>query len=463
MKSSHLIIFLSLAAIGRAFGDYTVTIYPAQRYQKLEGWGTSLAFVAHVVGDFPDPLRDEFADLMFSPTKGLGLNIARYNIGGGENPALNILPTRTRMPGYEPSPSDWDWNADRGQRWMLKAGIARGVNIVEGFANSPPYWMTESGSVTGAKKNGMNNLKVSCWSDFPTYLAEVARHFYHDYGMPFRTLEPFNEPDSKWWTYGRGQEGCHFYPGSNQSSIINALAGDLAAAKVPTEVSAPDDNNIDDTVAGIAALDHEALSNLAQINTHSYHGKERGKLYKMAIRKKKRLWMSEYGDSDPTGITLAMRINEDMNYLHPVGWCYWQVIDNTPSWAMLWNPGNGTDYGYTIEKKYWVYGNFTKFIQPGSIIVGTNDPTYTTAAIAPSNSVLTVVTTNQGNTVQTVTYDLSYFDINRIKVTAYQTSANGNLTTVPVRAITGDKITMSVPGASVTTVVFSGVMAKAKS
>jgi len=456
MKFRLFLLPLLLAAMDHGCEAYTVTIDPTARYQTLEGWGTSLAFMAHMLGDFPDPVRDQFADLMFSPTRGLGLTIARYNIGGGENPSLHFLPKAARVPGYEPSPGVWDWNADPGQRWLLRAGIARGVTIVEGFANSPPWWMTISGSVTGGW-NGGNNLKTSCWSTFPDYLAAVAEHFYKDYGMPFRTLEPLNEPVSNWWVYGDHQEGCHFYQGSNQTSIINTLAADLKAAGVATTVSAPDDNSINDALEAVKGFGKETLRNLAQFNTHSYNGEKREKLYHAALKDHKRLWMSEYGDGDTTGITLAMRINNDMNNLHPCAWCYWQVIDNTPGWAMLWNPGNGRDYTCIIKQKYWVYANFTKFIRPGSVIIGTNDPTYTTAAMNAGNNILTMVTTNPGGQDQTVTYDLSKLNTAIAQVAAYQTSREEDLAAIPIGPISNHRLTLTMPGGSVTTVVFTGV------
>jgi hypothetical protein len=106
--------------------------------RNFAGWGTSLCWWAHVVGGYTN--REEYADLAF---KQLGLNIVRYNIGGGENPARsNTMEFRARIPGFQPEPGKWDWNADTNQRWMLRAAVARGANHVVAFANSPPHWMT---------------------------------------------------------------------------------------------------------------------------------------------------------------------------------------------------------------------------------------------------------------------------------------------------------------------------------
>ena len=70
---------------GTASADATIAINPATKYGTWEGWGTSLAWWANVFG-----ARDDFADLWFTTKTttyngtalpGLGMNIARYNLG----------------------------------------------------------------------------------------------------------------------------------------------------------------------------------------------------------------------------------------------------------------------------------------------------------------------------------------------------------------------------------------------
>ena len=61
-------------------------IDPTLRYQKLEGWGSSLCWWAAQVGNWDEKKVDEIVDLITSPDK-LNMNIFRYNIGGGDDPA----------------------------------------------------------------------------------------------------------------------------------------------------------------------------------------------------------------------------------------------------------------------------------------------------------------------------------------------------------------------------------------
>lgn len=82
--------------------------------------------------------------MFFDPEEGLGLNIIRYNIGGGDDPShAHITRTDSMVPGYAVDPVyengtyDWgyDWSADENQRnVLLKVAEKYSENlIVEGF------------------------------------------------------------------------------------------------------------------------------------------------------------------------------------------------------------------------------------------------------------------------------------------------------------------------------------------
>lgn len=106
---------------------------------------------ANFVGGLPKDDFDYVVDLLFDPKKGLGMNIVRYNIGGGADLTFdtNLRPFGD-IPGFKSGPdAPYDWSVDKRQRDVLFAARERGANIFEAFNNSPPCWMTFSGSVTG--------------------------------------------------------------------------------------------------------------------------------------------------------------------------------------------------------------------------------------------------------------------------------------------------------------------------
>lgn len=135
----------SALATGTARADATIAVSPGTSYGTWEGWGTSLAWWANVFG-----ARDDFADIFFTTKStsyngtslpGLGLNIARYNlgasswnsVGGTSMTASPNIPAFKQIEGFwqdwnneDPTSSAWDWTADANQRAMLVKATARG-------------------------------------------------------------------------------------------------------------------------------------------------------------------------------------------------------------------------------------------------------------------------------------------------------------------------------------------------
>ena len=448
------VLWLAAVSPSARADDYTAAVDPGRRFQTFEGWGVSLCWSGKVIGAFPEPVREQYADLMFSPAKGLGLNIARYNIGGGENPALPFMHFRERMEGYEPAPGQWNWNADAGQRWLLQAAKARGANIFEAFSNSPPWWMTVSGSVTGAKDKNANNLAPAHEVDFANYLVEVVDHFRSAWGIDFRTLEPVNEPNTNWWNYGGKQEGCRFDPAA-QARIIQATSWALGGKLLDTKLSASDENSIDTAVSTFQSFDPGTRGLVWQLNTHSYGGSRRAEFAKLAEAPHKGLWMSEYGDGDRSGLELAGKILDDLNGLHPLAWIYWQALD-VPSWALLANREDGRDANYRVMPKYWMLMQFSRFLRPGVTFVGIDDRN-SVAALGADGRSLVVVTVNRGDNERRVTFDLSKFNTFGARVTPFRTSATENCAAQVPGTVQDGRFTDALPPKSVTTFVFSGV------
>ena len=90
---------------------------------------------------------------------------------------------------------------------------------------------------------------------------------------------------------------------------------------------------------------------------------------------------------------------------------------------------------YTVNQKYYVMGNYSKFIRPGYKIIGMSDANTLAAYDAASGKVV-LVTTNSESTDTSVTYDLSRFSSVGSSVQVYRTSATEKLqqlTNIPVQ------------------------------
>ena len=227
-------VFFLIGQNVSTFALKKVTVSPDIQYHTIEGWGTSLCWFGNVLGGWSDPNRNQIADLLFDLDSGLGLNLVRYNIGGGDDPGHDHMKYGSEMQGFKPSAaSPYDWSADANQRWFLCAAKKRihpREFIAEAFSNSPPYWMTYSGCASGASDGG-NNLDSLYYDDFADYLTEVVRHFRTCWGITFRTLEPMNEPMGSWWSAYGNQEGCHFSR-DVQDNIIKIVKAKLKKKKL---------------------------------------------------------------------------------------------------------------------------------------------------------------------------------------------------------------------------------------
>ncbi|WP_236293214.1 RICIN domain-containing protein [Paenibacillus allorhizoplanae] len=437
---------------------YTAAVDPNLQYQKWEGWGTSLAWFANRIGGAPDTVRNTFADQLFSEN-GLNMNIVRYNIGGGENPAYPNWPTelRARIPGFQPTQGTYDWTADANQRWVLQAAksrIASSEFLAEAFSNSPPWWMTKSGSVTGYQDGADNNLRDDMYDAFADYLVTVNQHFKEHWGVTFRTLTGLNEPSS-WWNFGNRQEGSRFDP-PYQERIIQKVAAKLQQQGSSTTVSASDETSIDMGRDTINSFSEATKSVISQYNVHTYGGSDRVGFNQAAAGKK--IWMSEHGDGDATGLAMSRSIIEDLRYMKASGWAYWQAVDSF-GWGMLdvndLNDPNST-FTTVVNKKYWAMAQFSKYIRPGYTIIDIQDEN-SIAAYDQVSKKLVIVTLNDREAANTVTYNLSAFSPLTGSLTGTRTvvSTSENLAPISGLSLSNNTFHYTLPEGSMATFVIS--------
>jgi O-glycosyl hydrolase len=480
----------------------TVTIDPSYQHPEFEGWGTSLVWLAHATGGYPDEIRTRLVDMLFG-ADGLNLNIARYNIGGGNAPTVrDYLRPGGAVPGfwrapqpYGPTdkewwnpddPAHWNFDADQNQRWWVDQ-VKEKVTRWEAFSNSPPYFQTVSGYVSGGFDPNVDQIRADRVDQFATYLVRVTEHIEQAHGITFRTIDPLNEPNTPFWrttlgpdgqpTGGR-QEGAHAGP-QLQAQIVLALQRRLAAARTRAVVSAPDETNPGLFVQDWYGYPAAAQAAVDQLNVHTYGTGQRTSARDVAKAERRPLWMSEvegsWGNdftSMNSGLGMAQRIIDDIRELEPSAWVLWQPIEDAINmvaegnlqWGSIHVPFNctATDTLQTCpirtNTKFDTIRNFTHYIRPGDRMVGVDD-TASVAAVRKGGRAATVVHANAGAEPRSVTLDLSKFG--RVSgdatVTPVVTSAGGKLVRGrPVR-VTDRRATLTVPGQSVTTFLVDGV------
>ncbi|MEV2232740.1 glycoside hydrolase [Streptomyces phaeochromogenes] len=491
----------------------TVRPDPSYEQEKFEGWGTSLVWFANATGDYPKEIREKLAKLLFGDD-GLALNIARYNIGGGNAPDVeDYLRPGGAVEGWWKAPAgttredtDWwsaddpaDWNkdADATQRWWVDR-IKKDIDHWETFSNSPPWFMTKSGYVSGGFNATEDQLKTESVDDFAAYMAGATKRLEKTEGIKVDTIDPFNEPNTGYWStrlgadgepVGGRQEGAHIGP-ELQQKVIKALAPALKKAKTKAEISAMDETNPSIFSTNWNTYPQEVRDLVGQMNVHTYGTGQRTTVRDLAKAADKPLWQSEvegdWGDGQSftdmrPGLGLAQRIVDDLRELEPKAWVFWQPVEDYDNmkpggesakggnWGSIQLPFNCTSKDtlkscpiYT-NTKFDTARNFTHYIKPGDRLIKTDD-TSSAAAVSKKGNGATVVHVNSTTDARAVTVDLSKFGkVSRgATVTPVVTSADGKLERHRAVKVSDRKATFTVPAQSVTSFVVKGVSGVAK-
>jgi O-glycosyl hydrolase len=522
----------------------TVRLTPQPAYQgpEFQGWGTSLVWFANATGGYPEEVRQDLFDKVFGPD-GLNLNIARYNIGGGNatdvpsylrpggavdgwwNPDLEVdgepvsseyADRAAYAAAWNPDdPSHYDFDADATQRWWIDALAAARDDVVwEAFSNSPPYFLTKSGFVSGGIADGSaEQLPEAAVEDFVGYLTTVVEELEREHGIDFATLAPFNEPNTDYWATHLGsdgwptsrsrQEGAHIGP-EMQDLVIKALQERLAEPGTTTDVaiSAMDETNPGTFVRNWDGISQQSKDAVEQLNVHTYGTTDRVVVRDIAKSAEKPLWMSEVeGDWDGTGhnlvnidngIGMAGRIVDDLRELEPNAWVFWQPVEDHYNMEFTENLNWGSvmvDFDCNADSeserrladevdddpscevvtnaKYNTVRNFTHFIEPGDHVIPSGNA-QTTAAVNGDGAGLDLVHINSGTTDRALEIDLSRFadfapgaTVTPVVTTqspASDPEANALVRGEPIAIDAAARTaTVTVPAKSVTTLVIDGV------
>lgn len=389
------------------------TVDPAVTYQVIDGFGASGAWWAQYVG-LAEGIREDIADLLFSPTHGIGLSQYRYHAGAGIQPEIRD-PWRTAET-FEVDRGVYDWSRDPGGRWMLLAAKERGVEDFTLFSLSPPQRLSANGK-TFADEGATSNLKPENYAEYAQYLADIIKHFDEEYGVRFSAVSPLNEPEWDW--SGGGQEGSQ-YSLDEIIALGKVLAETLEREGLDTPLLLPEagdwafvygsDRNYADALLG----DPDLGPHLSLLAVHSYWSTD---AHRMAAAQKMkeyphvRLWMTEWCEMR-TGrdlgmdqaLNLARTIHADLTLAGVSSWQFWLAVSRHDYRdGLLYVTPDYT--AYETSKAFWAMGNFSRFIRPGArrVDVQTSAPasvayqssTVVSAFLAPEPDQLIVVAINE--------------------------------------------------------------------
>jgi glucuronoarabinoxylan endo-1,4-beta-xylanase len=385
--------------------DVVVTLSDVR--QKISGFGASTAWSTS--------MSTADADLLFSPTAGVGLSLHRIRI------APDGTTTETSIARLSQARGARVWATP----WSPPAADKSNDAVIGGTLSNGPAWAsTIAGFVGLMKASGIDLLAVSAQ----------------------------NEPDAKVTTY----ESCG-YTGTTLATFIATNLGP-ALAGTGVEILGPESQNwcgfkaLADPILG----DAMAASYTSIIATHEYGCSPLA--YPAAAQAGKELWETEMYDqtlaADPgikSGLRVARLIHDALTISSVNAWHYWWVYPSTVGNGALWDKTTGQP-----SKRLYVLGNFSKFVRPGFVRVGTSGaatPTGValTAYRHPTDGTLVLAAINTNATPT----DVSIFvaGASPCTLTPWVTSATDDLAARAAVPLAGSRLSATLDAQSVTTFV----------
>jgi len=402
-----VVIFFTISALHAQESQITINV--AETYQTIDNFGASDCWSMQKIGSWFAPQKERVADLLFSVEKGIGLSSWRFNIGGGINFTTIRHPWRT-VETFEIAEGEYDWSRQEEERWFLKAAKERGVDQFIAFVNSPPGRMTRNGFTNCTDGLGSTNLKEGFEGQFAKYLVDILKHFRDDWEIEFDFISPVNEPQWEW--NGSNQEGNRA-SNNDIKSMVNALYDELADQDVETKIQITESGDLRSWYQELGNLESEYgekygsyLAELINDNDikgkidpifcgHSYWSdrisnqlvQDREFLsfhFQPFLTNDWKYWMTEYAILDgpegagghgrdltiKTALDVARVIHYDLTILNASAWQWWTAVspeDYKDGLIYTDYMTNQNNQNIIESKLLWAFGNFSRFIRPGSI------------------------------------------------------------------------------------------------
>lgn len=405
-----------------------IEINPKKEYQLFEGFGASGAWWAQSVGKWESVdgetgllKKDRISQLLFSKADGIGLRTYRYNLGAGltDSTKGEYSDSERRAESFDDGKGGIDFTKDSAAVYMMKRAVKNGADEVIFFVNSPLESLTKNGMGHLGKKEIMReNLSPKNYSAFAKYCLDCCAHFIAE-GVPIRYISPVNEP---FWIWNGGQEGCHYSPRSASRVLLEFAKqmykrSDLGGLKISGAEN-----------GDIRWFNRSYTRNLLKyplvrkyvdsIDVHSYFLHfplpflnnriaflKRFKKY--ADRKypnfsiKMSEWCHMKGGRDEgigSALVTANTIFEDLTLMNATSWQHWIACSKYDYCDGLIYV-NSDDESFSLTKRYYVTGNFSKYIpfESKRIEVKCDDAEINAVAFAKSGKIIVILINNSNS------------------------------------------------------------------
>jgi glucuronoarabinoxylan endo-1,4-beta-xylanase len=394
-------------------GDVTLTMSSLQ--QKISGFGVSTAWGS----TFRDAAKDP--DMLWSTTTGAGLTLHRIRIGGGTTSETKIAQKAVSY-GVKVWATPWEVNG----------ADTSGPNCPNnGTCASPP--------------------KLTNPGDWATRLVSFVTTMKNA-GVPIYAISAENEPDSK------GLNATTWYTAEELATWIGSNMGP-ALANTGTKIMAPETQNWYGFPSYFSAIQKNsaAWGYVSIFASHEY-GLGPSKPEPTITAAGKEYWETEVdtgstsddptADNMPSALHLATSIHNDLTKANLNAWHYW--------W--LWAGGSSGLYDTNTNvwtKRFWVMGNFSRFVRPGYMRVSTSGTAPSGVSVSAytnqADGTIVVVAINTNASATPVSLFVS--GAAPCTVTPWVTSATDSLASKSPLTLTGARFSATLGAKSVTSFV----------
>ncbi|MCH5170264.1 MAG: hypothetical protein J1F24_03145 [Oscillospiraceae bacterium] len=372
-----------------------INLKNAKKMQTLKGFGTSACWWSqYCKGD----AAEKIAELLYGKT-GLGLNIYRYNIGGGtdETNCRITNPWRKTESMYvwdkEGKEGVYDYSQDKTAVDFMKLCLSKGnIDTLILFANSPHWSLTSTGQTSGSLLEHTCNIPKMNYRKFADIILNITEHFLSE-GLPVKYISPINEPQWKWGGDNVWQEGCH-YETDEVVEIYHIFAEEIIKRQLPVKLYGPESGEMHGMTENYlnAMLADETIMSVTDIFAyHSYHNDNdvntRMKFKNDFVTKhpELRFDMSEWCELPNVSHTknfkgaliTARIIGQDLIFGGAESWTAWVAVNQTAiredgfDYADAMLSSNNDFSKWYIAERYYAIAHFAKFIPVGSVCLDT--------------------------------------------------------------------------------------------
>ena len=498
-----IVVLAAGIIVGSSFGivygvvnktDVSVKFDEAETYQTFTGFGASSAWTFRPLGrDFSEDVQNQVIELLYGES-GLGLDIFRYNLGGGstEVEGCNYDDDRKAESFFDASKfvdyssfaneANYDFTKDSAYvSMMLKSFEMGNIRKLVIFSNSPHYLMTKNGKTNGTVELE-NNLKEDAYEAFSDYVLVCAKNIkkmlddrgFNDVEI---YLSPVNEPQWDWGGEYASQEGCHYDP-EPLAKFYDVFYKKMTAFNQTNAT----EFKMDIYESGNYKTNHRKAKNkeylkefakydyfneIEELSMHSYGAddsiKHRNSFMNYAdkIDLNKKITISEYcvmewgvDESVDRGIFSSKIIMRDLSIMNACEWSWWLALAfGGYEDGLLYLDKESNEI--TLTYRYYMYKNIMDYIDVGDVRVKTElyDPFgwggLDTVAFKKPTGELVIIVLNDSEKDRTLTYEgLDEYT----SITKVCTSEEGKLVESEVKEISSK---MQSKAKSITTYILS--------